>query len=153
MCPELSQHLSLNSDTLRHREYRLSDSNTLIAQYPVRRRVNLFGCCYLCPISTNCLYERARARACACACARLMQVGLTTLKGAWSRGLTARGGHGKTRRGHKVQRGQNLCDPAQLMTPPSFMHMQRIYKFYYFLFLFLFLFLFSNSLNKLINNI
>ena len=36
-----------------------------IAQCPVRRRVNLFGCCYLCLMSTNCLYEHARARACA----------------------------------------------------------------------------------------
>jgi hypothetical protein len=36
-----------------------------IAQCPVRRRVNLFGCCYLCLMSTNCLCEHARARACA----------------------------------------------------------------------------------------
>ena len=34
-----------------------------IAQYPVRRRVNLFGCCYLCLMSTNCIYEHARSRA------------------------------------------------------------------------------------------
>ena len=34
-----------------------------IAQCPVRRRVNLFGCCYLCLMSTNCLYEHARAPA------------------------------------------------------------------------------------------
>ena len=43
-------------------------------------------------------------------------------------GLTARGGHGKTRRGHKVQRGHNLTNHVQLVTPLSFMHMQRICK-------------------------
>ena len=34
------------------------------------RCVNLFGCCSLCLMSTNCLCEQARPRACACACAR-----------------------------------------------------------------------------------
>ena len=60
---------------------------TLIAQYPVRRCMNLFRYYYLCLMSTNCLCEhaRARVRARACACAQWMQVGLTTLEGAWSR--------------------------------------------------------------------
>ena len=35
-------------------------------------------------------------------------------------GLVARGGYGKTRGGHKVQRGHNLSDLAQLLTPLSF---------------------------------
>jgi len=43
------------------------------------------------------------------------------------KGLTARRGYGKTRRGHKVQRGQNLSNHTQLLTTLSFMHMQRIY--------------------------
>ena len=30
-----------------------------IAQCPVRRRVNLFRCCCLCLMSTNCLYKRS----------------------------------------------------------------------------------------------
>ena len=47
-------------------------------------------------------------------------------------GLTARGGHGKTRRGQKVQRGHNLSNHAQLPTPLSFMHMQRIYNPFFF---------------------
>ena len=42
-------------------------------------------------------------------------------------GVAARLGHGKTQRGQKVQRGQNLSDHAQLLTPLSFMYMQRIY--------------------------
>ena len=58
---------------------------TLIIQYPIRRRINLFRYYYLCLMSTNCLYEHAHARARACACAQWMQVSLTTLKGAWSR--------------------------------------------------------------------
>ena len=49
----------------------------------MRRRVNLPRYCYLCLMSTNCLFEHARARP--RACARWMQVGLTTLKGAWPR--------------------------------------------------------------------
>ena len=60
------------------------DCDTSIAQYPVKRRVNLFRCCYLCSMSTNylpknclsknclstnclfanCLCEHARARVC-----------------------------------------------------------------------------------------
>ena len=50
------------------------------------------------------------------------------------------GGSGvAARRGQKVQRGQNfkfkLSDHAQLLTTPSFMHMQRIYNFFFFFFL------------------
>ena len=59
--------------------------NTLIAYYTIRRCVNLFRYCYLYLMSTGCLCEHARARARAYACARWMQVGLTTLKGAWPR--------------------------------------------------------------------
>ena len=43
-------------------------------------------------------------------------------------GLTARRGHEKPRQGQKVERGENLSDHAQLLTPLSFMHMQRIHK-------------------------
>jgi len=38
-------------------------------------------------------------------------------------GVVARRGHGKARRGQKVQRGQNISDHAQLLTTLSFMHM------------------------------
>ena len=49
----------------------------------MRRRVNLFRYCYLCLMSTNCLFEHTRARP--RACAWWMQVSLTTFKGAWPR--------------------------------------------------------------------
>ena len=40
---------------------------------------------------------------------------------AWGKtGLQLRGGHGKTRRGQKVQRGHNLSNHAQLLTQLSF---------------------------------
>jgi len=55
-------------------------------------------------------------------------------KGRWGytfTGLQLGGGHGKTRRGHKVQRGHNLSDLAQLhhaSNPAELLYMQRIYK-------------------------
>ena len=54
----------------------------------------------------------------------IRQIVATDARSVWVEveyGLTAR-------RGHKVQRGQNLSDHAQLLTTLSFMHMQRIYK-------------------------
>ena len=52
-----------------HREIKLKynsyDRNTSIAQYSVRCRMNLFGCCYLYLMFTNCLCQHARTRACA----------------------------------------------------------------------------------------
>jgi hypothetical protein len=35
--------------------------------------------------------------------------------------------------GYKVERGHNLSNYVQLVTPLSFMHMQRIYKLFFFI--------------------
>jgi len=52
----------------------------------------------------------------------------------WELGLTARRGPKNTRRGPKVQRGPNFkfnFRPRSALDHAEFMHMQRIYKYFF----------------------